>query len=441
MLKAVSKFTLQAAFLNKTNKENIFMKKQFFAIAAIGMASAGALCAQSLYDIAPDESEKDSLPLTWTVGANIGLDDNPTPLFSALIGEDQSLYGQAYVGATLLNNQPTSTTAFGAQLGVIHYFDNLSILGNDVDDSSFTASLYLNHTERLSERLRVVSRNSFAYELEPDYSYGFQSDRAVGNYTRWFTDNSVGYRWSERLATYTGFRLSDLSYDDSSFSYRDLSTTSFSNSFRYQLSELTVGTFNYRYSESDGSSQVTDSTNHFYTLGLENRFSPRALGVVRAGIQDREVDGGTSGTSPFLEGTLRIKANEQLSYRAYARFGVEDYGRMLRSGLTTAVYSGTESLRLGFSSDYLVSQDLTLSVGLNYIDSTYDDLMRVAAPVGVQVPRSLNEELVNAYVGFGYKLNDSMTLSGRYNFEDHSSDNASRGYERNRISLGVSTQF
>jgi len=55
------------------------MKKQFSAITLVGMGLAGSLCAQSLYDLAPDDTEKDSLPLTWTVGANIGFDDNPTP--------------------------------------------------------------------------------------------------------------------------------------------------------------------------------------------------------------------------------------------------------------------------------------------------------------------------------------------------------------------------
>jgi hypothetical protein len=53
------------------------MKKQSFAIAAIGSALAGSLCAQSLFDLAPDDSETDSLPLSYTAGANFGYDDNP----------------------------------------------------------------------------------------------------------------------------------------------------------------------------------------------------------------------------------------------------------------------------------------------------------------------------------------------------------------------------
>jgi hypothetical protein len=406
------------------------MNKQIFAIAAVGMASAGALCAQSLYDLAPSETEKDSLPLTWTAGINIGWDDNPTPLLIGG-GDDDTMYGQAYVGATLLNNQPASTTSFGAQIGVIHYFDNLDTPGVDVDDTSFTASLYLNHTQRVSERLRIVSRNSLAYELEPDYSYGFQSDRQVGNYFRWFADNAVGYRWSERLATYTGLRLNGITYDD--VDNRDRFTWNLYNDFRYQLSQLTVGTFNYRYSDIEGDGPVSDSTNHFVTVGVEHRFSPRAIGVLRGGVQIRDVDNGDDGTSPYFEGSLRIKANEQFSWRAYGRYGVEDYARSVGG----AVYSGNETLRLGIKGDYIVSQQLTLTAGINYINSSYEDLLDTS-PAG---PSSVDEDLFNAYVGFEYGITETISLNGRYNFEDLSSDAGTREYDRNRFSLGVSAQF
>lgn len=408
------------------------MKKQIFAIAAVGMASAGALCAQSLYDLAPDETEKDSLPLTWTVGASIGWDDNPTPLGAggtANNNSDESMYGQAYVGATFLNNSPASTTSFGAQIGVIHYFDNIDVPGVDVDDTSFTAALYLNHTQRFNERLRFVSRNSLAYELEPDYSFGYQSDRQVGNYFRWFTDNAIGYRWSERLATYTGFGLNGITYDDVDGS--DRFTWSLYNNFRYQLSQQTVGTFNYRYSDTEGDEGVTDSTNHYITVGLEHRFSPRAIGVIRAGVQIRDVDSGSSETSPFFEGSLNVKVNEQFSWKAYGRYGIEDYSRTIDG----ANYSGNQTLRLGLSGEYIISQSLSVIAGVNYIDSNYEDLLD-----GQVGPSSVDEDNFNAYVGFDLGLTDAISLNGRYNFETLNSD-ADRDYDRNRFSLGVSAQF
>jgi hypothetical protein len=264
--------------------------------------------------------------------------------------------------------------------------------------------------------------------LEPDYSAGFQSSRQVGNYFRWFTDNAVGFRWTERLATYSGFALNGISYDDADDA--DRFTWSLYNNFRYQLSQLTIGTLNYRYSDNQGDGNVTDSTNHFITLGVEHRFSPRAVGVLNGGVQIRDVDGGTSSTSPFFEGSLNVKVNEQLSLRAFGRYGIEDYSRSVNG----ASYSDNQSLRLGVSGVYVVSQDLSLNAGINYITLGYEDLL-----VGVG-PNSIDEDLFNSYVGFNLGLTDTVSLNGRYNFEELSSD-AGRDYDRNRFSLGVSAQF
>lgn len=395
---------------------------------------AGTLCAQSLYDLAPDDDQQESLPLKWTAGVNFGYDDNPTPLLG---NDDESAYGQAYVGATFLTNTPQTTVNFGAQVGVIHYFDNLDVAGTDVDDTSFTASLYLNWTHRVSERLRFVSRNRLTYELEPDYSTGFQSQRQVGNYFRWSTDNAVGYRWSERLATYTGIKFDGIAYDD--FDGGDRETWTVYNDFRYQLSERTVATLSYRYSETDGDEAVTDSENQYILAGLEHRFSPQTTGVIRAGVQIRDVDGGEDSTSPYVEATLRTQVNEQLAVRAYARYGIEDYSRSLTNlalpGAPFAVYSDADSLRVGFTADYRVSQALSLTAGVNYAMLEYNDILP-----GFVGASSVDEDLFNAFVGFDLEVANNVYLNARYNFEDFSSD-ADRDYDRNRFSLGVSTSF
>ena len=115
------------------------MKKHSIVLTAASAALAGSLGAQSLFDLAPDDTTSESLPLTWTAGVNFGYDDNPTPLLAG--GEDESLFGQLYVGATFLSQSPQTTLSFGAQVGVIHYFDNLDVPGENVDDTSNTADI------------------------------------------------------------------------------------------------------------------------------------------------------------------------------------------------------------------------------------------------------------------------------------------------------------
>jgi len=409
------------------------MNKNTIAISLLTALSAGSLGAQSLYDLAPDDSTTESLPLAFTAGFNLGYDNNPTPLF----GGDESFYGQAYVGATFLHNSPQTTFNFGAQIGVIHYFDNLDVPGRNVDDTTFTISLYANWTRRVSERLRFVSRNNLAYELEPDFSTGFQAQRQVGNYFRYSTDNAVGYRWSERLATYTGVRFNGISFDD--FPAGDRSLVTIYNDFRYQVSERTVATLTYRYQDVDGEGSVPDATNHFILVGLEHRFSPRSTAVVRAGAQIREVDFGTDGNSPYLEATLRTQVNERFSLRTYARYGVEDWQRVLQLPFPgpTVLYSNTDTLRLGVTGNYALSRAINLTGGVNLAFLDFND-PQGPAPVGLN---SVSEELVNVFVGFDYAVDDSLSVNFRYNFEDLSSDAVGRNYDRNRISIGASKTF
>ena len=94
------------------------------------------------------------------------------------------------------------------------------------------AQLGVNFTHRFSERLRFSSRNLLAYENEPDYDFGFAGDRRTGDYFRYSSSNTVGYRWSDRLGTQTGIAFNGVSYDDIDDS--DYNQITFSHDFRYQ---------------------------------------------------------------------------------------------------------------------------------------------------------------------------------------------------------------
>ena len=400
------------------------MKKQF-TVTAVSLICIGSVSAQSLFDLAPSSDDSEPLPLTWTAGASLGFDDNAVPLVAG--SDESSLYGSAYVGASFLSRTPATTTEFFARLGIVHYFDDIDAGGQNVDQSSSVAGFGLNWTNRISDRLRFVSRNTLNKEREPDYAQGFQG-AASGDYLRWSTDQAVGYRWSERLGTYTGVRYEDVSYDD--IDGFDRSTLTLYNDFRYQLSPQTVATFTYRLSEVDGG-VVSDSTNSYFLVGLEHRFSPNTLGVIKGGVQNRDVDGGGDSSNPYFEASVRSQINEQFTIRSYVRYGVEDYARSI-IGIN---FEGSETLRLGLTGTYGVSEQLSLNAGVNYVSLGYVD----SIPAGVDV----DEDSLNLSVGFRLELSDTMWLNGSYNFETLSSDFVAvdREYDRNRINLGINTTF
>jgi len=157
--------------------------------------------------------------------------------------------------------------------------------------------------------------------------------------------------------------------------------------------------------------------------------------VIRGGIQIRDVDNGNDGNSPYLEASLRTQVNEQFSIRSYARYGVEDFQRLLASPTGATLYNDTETLRIGVSGEYQLSQEVSFIGGINLAMLNFTD---VQSGPGAD---SVEEELLNAYVGVNYRLNEAVTLNARYNFEDLSSDAAGRTYDRNRFSIGASTTF
>ena len=400
------------------------MKKQF-TVTAVSLICIGSVSAQSLFDLAPSNDDSEPLPLTWTAGASLGFDDNAVPLVAG--SDESSLYGSAYVGASFLSRTPATTTEFFARLGIVHYLDDIDVGTQSVDQSSSVAGFGLNWTNRISDRLRFVSRNTLNKEREPDYAQGFQG-AASGDYLRWSTDQAVGYRWSERLGTYTGVRYEDVSYED--IDGFDRSSLTLYNDFRYQLSPQTVATFTYRLSEVDGGA-VSDSTNSYFLVGLEHRFSPNTLGVIKGGVQNRDVDGGGDSSNPYFEASVRSQINEQFTIRSYVRYGVEDYARSI-IGIN---FEGSETLRLGLTGTYGVSEQLSLNAGVNYVSLGYVD----SIPAGLDV----DEDSLNLSVGFRLELSDTMWLNGSYNLETLSSDFVAvdREYDRNRINLGINTTF
>ncbi len=400
------------------------MKKEFTAII-LSVASIGSASAQSLFDFAPDEAETESFPLKWTAGLNIGYDDNPVPFSSA---DDSTLYAQAYVGASLLNNTAQTTTEFFANVGVLHYFDSLE---GSADDTSPTLGAGLNWTHRISERLRVASRNFVKFEVDPDYTTNFTNPRDAGSYLRWSTNNSVGYRWTERLGTYTGFILDGIEYDDSDFDDLGRFNWTLYNQFRYQISPQTVLTFHYRYKQTSGDGAARDSTRQTILAGIESQLSPNTAFTLRAGVQLRDIDGPRgSSSSPHIEAGLRTQVNEALSLRGYVRFSNEDYSKFVN----TTQFEGSDTLRIGVNAQYRVSQDLTLNGGVNYTQVTFVDDLNGVSP-------DVDEDAFNASIGFDYRISNGMFVTGTYNFADYSSDFAAREYDRSRYSLGVRAEF
>lgn len=387
--------------------------------------------AAGLYQIPNDTAE--SSPIEWGAGMNMIWDDNTTPATPG--PEDETLSFNPYVEMAFVSGSPQTIWDIYAKLGVLYYFDEPVAAGSDDTYGQMRVGVDLTH--RFDERLRLVSRNFISYELEPDYSYGFATNRQSSEYLYWDTDNSLGYRWTERLASYTGLKLTMLDYADVADS--DRFTWMLYNQFRYVLSPQTVGTAAIRYAQTTAGGVASDSSDLYLLIGAEHRFTPSTILIANVGAQIREVDGpdGNDSTNPYMELTLRTQVNEQFTVSAFLRYGAEANDTVVALPLQ-AEYDSRMTLRVGTQANYLVSEKLALFAGTDLISTSFEDGRAV---VGGAPQVDQDETLFNAYIGATLKLTDYLDGTISYNFTGATSDIPNRTYDRNRVSVGLKAEF
>jgi len=400
-------------------------------ILSLAFLSA-ANAAEGLYSVGVEP--EDSIPLAWFAGMDLTYDDN---LLASSNNEFDTFSVTPYIGASLQSVSPQTLVEVFAKLGMNYYFDTPP----GIDDTSSQSRLNLSIRHNFTERLGVTSTNVLAYEMEPNYDYGIASSRQSEEHFFWSTDNYVSFRWNDLLSTRTGFQLTGLEYQNTDDSNR-LTVTGY-HQFRYRLQPLTILTAEYRYGVSTGDGQSSDSTEHYLLVGAEHRLSPNTVGMFKVGVQARDVDAGSSSTSPYAILSFRTIMNEQFSFSGYMHYGIEGYDTVQTGvpGLlpgTLVEYDERETLRLGLTGSYLISQQLSVFGGVNYVPTQYTSgrVIPTGAPAS-----DVSEDLINTYVGLSMKFTENLTGTLTYNHTVSNSDITARDYDRNRISLGVNTQF
>ena len=408
--------------------------KSKFPILFFAVCSGPAFAAEGLYYTGTEAQE--SLPIKWSLGANAIFDDNVAAGSST--DSDSSMAVMPNLGVSFTSNTPQTTWDVYGKLGLIYYFDAPESLS---DDTYSQSRLNASFSHSFTERLKFISRNYVANELEPDYSYGSASARTGNENFTWMTDNSVGFRWTERIGTYTGLRFSGLRVDtEEAINNNDRTTIEAYEQFRYQLSPQSVLTSEYRYAQTDGSDFASDSTDQYFLVGVDHRFSPNTIGIFKTGAQLRDVDKGDGGLGPYLEIALQSQINQQFRLGAYTRYGAEFNDTVLLLDDVYYDYEDRSTLRVGGNGRYTVSKDLSLLAGGDFIFSNYMDGRDVNTS-NTYGPDKYETSL-NGYVGLSYKLTDYLFGNFYYTYTQTFTDISNeREYDRNRISLGLSAEF
>lgn len=388
-------------------------------ICALSVLAAGPLAAQGVFNASPNDDVTESLPLEYSLSASIGWDDNVTPT-SLANRDDDVLFTSAKLGANYVSRGPQTNLDFNLGVGATYYLDSPS--STSADDTNVNAKAQFNVSHSVSELLRYSSRNHVIYGLEPDYGYGVVNSRQNKEYVFFTTDNSIGYKWTDRVATYTGVKYDNLTFDGSD-STSDRETVTLYNQFRYVASAQTVATLDYRYGMTDVDGGQ-DSTNQMILLGVEHRLSDTAILIAKAGAQFRSVDSGSDTTDPTFELSYIQRVNEAFRLRAAAAYDINDYG-------TSSLFESNEMLRLSIAGDYHLSPQVILTAGVNHVGNDYNG------------DPSDSVDVTNVHVGATYKMECNATANVTFNHttSNDSGDTLQRDYDRNRVQAGLTFTF
>lgn len=403
-----------------------------YKIAGILTATSLTAYSQSLFVEDPNEDEKSTIPLTYEVGASIGYDDNFSPTLDGAGSESE--YINAYVGARMVNITPQTTWKFNTKISATKYFGS-----NDSEDIYANARLGFDWNHQINERTRLVSRSYINYGLEPEYTYAFTTARRPTEHLFFATDTSVGHRWTNRFATYTGVRISGVYYDGDQGTVNDRFSWAAYNTFRFGWSPQTNLLAEISYGQTNSSGSAGDSTNIIGSVGVEHRFSPYSVAIVKVGTQYRDVDGGRDAYyNPYFESSVRTQLNEQLSVKAYAKYSVEDY----ETSQGAIAYDTGQTLRVGLDAIYQISDRVSLNGGVNYIANDFTDGRDTSVSPNTAA-QDADQSLINPFIGFTWQMTEQVSLNGSYNFTtaDASDNLPFRGYDRNRFQLGVNASF
>ena len=392
-------------------------------VCALSALASGSLAAQGIFNVSPNDGVTEDIPLEFNGTVNFGWDDNVTPSVTANRG-DSSSYTSLNVGSTYLKLDSQTRVDFNLKLGVLYYLDNIA--NSNAKDTYSDSKLILNVSHNLNERLSLATRNYVFYGLEPDYNYGAVNDRSNDEYLFFSTDNSVGYKWTDRLGTYTGVRYSQLVNDGQSAN-SDRKNLSLYNQFRYVLSPQAISTLDYRYEAVDVKNSL-DSQNHKLLGGIDYRINKTATLVAKVGVQFRKVDTRESQTDPTFEIGYMQRMNEMFRVRANVAYDVNDYG----TSSSVSSFENNQALRISLAGDYTLSQKVYLTGGINYVSNDY-----------YGGPDSDEVKVLNLSLGATYKMMDNLAANVNYNYTNSSDDGDTLGrdYDRNRVQAGLTYTF
>lgn len=384
------------------------------SIAALVIASSAS--AQGLLDVAPRSVDRDSIPLTFSVGAAVGWDSNVN---NASVNEQESSYVSGNLGIEYANNNERTSMVIGASGGVYYYLDQAP----NLDDTLYNGRLSFFVSHAVSERLRITNNAYLAYEIEPDYVIGQSLSRRSDQYLYAYENLSVEFDLTDRITSTTGGNIGTIVYEDNAVSStEDRVNYGLSQNFRYALAENLGINATYRYAYTDYDTGFSTSS-HQALVGMDYAMDEQTTAVFRVGAEFRLSDDFGDYTKPYAEAALTRNITDLLTFSWLHRLGFED--SELQQGVTDSRYA----YRTSMSISYQMTEKLSANASGVYSYADFDG------------PSGRVDNIFAASLGLNYAITQALSLGVGYSFNMVDSDSEFNDYSRHRVNASVSASF
>jgi predicted porin len=316
-----------------------------------------------------------------------------------------------------------------------------------IDDQTFASGSYLVSNDYVVDR--PGTKNLTSHSLSGRLAHAFAPDTTLdlsGAFnvaknpqsllagTPLNTDQSYNRaQFDARYTTSAGpktgviakYRFINFAYDNPNLSADlDRSENLFGLEANYAYLPETKLVVEYRYQTIgyDTSSATKDKNSHYVMGGVDYNPGKQLLVSGRAGLEKRERDSGSDTTVPYVELSSRYTYTEG-SYLAGG------YSYTFEEPSDVDRFTDTQVNRFFVNLQHQLSGAFTASGSLTYEPSELQ---------GRTVP-DIDETTTRLGVALSWRPNKNWTVTGTYDYDDISSDDASRGQNRDR--LGVAARF
>ena len=435
------------------NKQFLSMKKTVASIGLLAALGVSGLQAASVAGLSPETVK----PWNVSISLRAFYDDNINSVHSGDGKEDSfGIQARPSLGFQWVSEQTS------VQLGYTYnftYFDNKPAGNADHYDQNHTFDVALSHS--FSPQVQLSLADSFVIGQEPDT---LRADPTFTTFQRISGDNIRNYGFVNLDVQITRLFGLQIGYANSFFDYDDEATVDafgfprVSNSglldrvehmphidARWQIAPTTVGLLGYKYREVNytgdqlidlagtATSETRDSRAHYIYAGVEHTFRPDLTGSLRAGasfIDYYNDPNNQNDTAPYVMASLKylympessVEVGFSYDRNATDLFSVANDGNITQDAQSATLWANVTHRFAPRIYGTFVGQVQNSTYNGGTLDGQSDTFFLIG----------FNVE---------YRFNTYLSASAGYNFDHLDSDIDNRGFDRNRVYLGITASY